>query len=148
MRRENPHHASVVTQFVVGAVGDTDLEILSLSEKLYRQMGLRRTYYSAFHPVEQTPFEHITPTPAQRKHRLYQSSFLLRDYGWTVEELPFQLDTNLRLDVDPKVAWAEENQKDQPVEINCASRQELLRVLRIGQKCRFNFTCSAYRLSD
>ncbi|MBV7329000.1 radical SAM protein [Chloroflexi bacterium TSY] len=79
LRNENPYHASVVTQFVVGAVGDTDLEILSLSENLYQQIGLRRTYYSAFRPVEQTPFENLTPTPFQREHRLYQSSFLLRD---------------------------------------------------------------------
>ncbi|MBV7328999.1 helix-hairpin-helix domain-containing protein [Chloroflexi bacterium TSY] len=48
--------------------------------------------------------------------------------------MPFQQDTNLRLDVDPKIAWAEENLKKRPVEINRASRQELLRIPGIGPK--------------
>ena len=55
--------ASSVTQFVVGAVGDTDLELISLSEKLYRQAGLRRVYYSSFYPVPDTPFENLPPLP-------------------------------------------------------------------------------------
>src|SRR5690606_30583581 len=55
---------STVTQFVVGAVGDTDLELLQVSEHLYQRMGLRRTYYSAFRPVVQTPFDGLEPTPA------------------------------------------------------------------------------------
>src|SRR5690606_14364421 len=80
---------STVTQFVVGAVGDTDLELLQVSEHLYQRMGLRRTYYSAFRPVVQTPFDGLEPTPALREFRLYQASFLLRDYGFQLEELPF-----------------------------------------------------------
>ncbi len=130
------HHyqklASSVTQFVVGAVGDTDLELLSMSEKLYKQAGLARVYYSAFSPVPGTPFENLSPTEAIREFRLYQSSFLLRDYQWDVEELPFLRDGNLRVDVDPKRAWADAHLINQPVEIMRAEREQLLRVPGIG----------------
>lgn len=125
---------SLVTQLVVGAVGDTDLEHLSLTKRLYQQLGLRRAYYSAFHPIAETPFENLPATPALREHRLYQASFLLRDYGWDVEELPFEPNGNLRLDVDPKRAWADEHLRTQPVEVMAATREELLRVPGIGPK--------------
>jgi len=134
MRQAESMRASVVTQFVVGAVGDTDLELLSLSEKLYKQLNLKRTYYSAFRPVIQTPFENLTSTPKERERRLYQSSFLLRDYGWNVEELPFGRDTNLPLHIDPKAAWAKENLSHEPIEINHATRHQLLRIPGIGPK--------------
>jgi predicted DNA-binding helix-hairpin-helix protein len=77
IRQENPYQklARTVTQFVVGAVGDTDHELLSISNRLYRQMGLTRAYYSGFSPVEQTPFENLSPTDPLREHRLYQASF-------------------------------------------------------------------------
>ena len=64
LRQRERLRASVVTQFVVGAVGDTDLELLQISESLYNQYGLRRAYYSAFHPVSHTPFENLAPTSA------------------------------------------------------------------------------------
>ena len=124
--------ASSVTQFVVGAVGDTDLELLSMSDKLYSQAKLARVYYSAFSPVPGTPFENLPPTEAIREFRLYQSSFLLRDYRWDVEELPFRRDGNLPTDVDPKQAWADENLIHQPIELMVAERQQLLRVPGIG----------------
>ncbi len=133
LRDKEQLRASVVTQFVVGAVGDTDLELLQVSETLYRQMGLRRAYYSAFNPVDQTPFEDLPATPALRQLRLYQASFLLRDYGWNVEEMPFVGPGNLPLDVDPKLAWATENLTT-PLEVNHASREELLRVPGIGPR--------------
>ena len=133
LRDKEQLRASVVTQFVVGAVGDTDLELLQVSETLYRQMGLRRAYYSAFNPVDQTPFEDLPATPALRQMRLYQASFLLRDYGWNVEEMPFVGPGNLPLDVDPKLAWATENLTT-PLEVNRASRDELLRVPGIGPR--------------
>jgi predicted DNA-binding helix-hairpin-helix protein len=132
LKRTEGLRASIVTQFVVGAVGDTDLELLQLSEQLYQQFGLRRAYYCAFHPVAGTPFDNLTPVAPQREFRLYQASFLLRDYGWSVEELPFQSDTNLPLDQDPKRAWAEVHLRQAPVELNRAGRAELLRVPGIG----------------
>lgn len=136
IRRDHPHErlARTVTQFVVGAVGDTDLELLSLTEKLHRQAGLTRAYYSPFSPIIQTPLENVDPTPTIREHRLYQSSFLLRDYGWSVEELPFVEMGNLRTDIDPKRAWAELNLRHAPLDLMSASREELMRVPGIGPK--------------
>lgn len=136
IRREHPHErlARSVTQFVVGAVGDTDLELLSLSEQLYRRLGLVRAYYSAFHPVIGTPLENVPAVHPIREHRLYQSSFLLRDYGWDVEDLPFNEQGNLRTDVDPKRAWADIHLRHAPVEVMTAERQTLLRIPGIGPK--------------
>lgn len=136
IRRQHPYQklANTVTQFVVGAVGDTDQELLSLSARLYREMGLARAYYSGFSPVQQTPFENLTPTDPLREHRLYQASFLLRDYGWNVADLPFMTDGNMSLTLDPKRAWAEEHLLIAPVEIMTATREQLLRVPGIGPK--------------
>lgn len=132
LRQEEGLRASVVTQFVVGAVGDTDLELLQITDKLYNQMELRRTYYSSFRPVSHTPFDGLAPSSSQREFRLYQASFLLRDYGWQVEDLPFQTDTNLPLESDPKRIWADHNLLDAPIELNQANRAQLLHVPGIG----------------
>jgi predicted DNA-binding helix-hairpin-helix protein len=131
-------HTTVVTQFVVGAVGDTDLELLSLSDRLYRQLALSRVYYSAFGPVIQTPFENVPAVDPQREFRLYQASFLLRDYKWDVEELNFTQTGNLDLTIDPKRAWAEAKLRDKPIDLMRASREELMRVPNIGPKCADN----------
>jgi predicted DNA-binding helix-hairpin-helix protein len=69
-----------------------------------------------------------------REHRLYQASFLLRDYGFDLEEMPFTHDGNLPLPTDPKLAWAQQNLKEKPLEINKAGRRELLRIPGIGPK--------------
>ncbi|QBD76290.1 radical SAM protein [Ktedonosporobacter rubrisoli] len=136
IRRQHPEErlAGTVTQFVVGAVGDTDQELLSLSEQLYRQVGLSRVYYSGFNPVLQTPFEQMPATDPLREHRLYQASFLLRHYGWRVKDLAFLAAGNLPTDMDPKRAWAERYLRGTPVEIMTASRGRLLRVPGIGPK--------------
>lgn len=130
----NGRWPSSVTQFVVGAVGDSDLELLHTTDMLYRQLHLRRAYYSAFHPIDDTPLEGQPATAPLRQHRLYQASFLLRDYGFGLEEMPFEQQTqNLPLDSDPKLAWARANLHD-PVEINRAERRDLLRIPGIGPK--------------
>jgi predicted DNA-binding helix-hairpin-helix protein len=77
--------------------------------------------------------EDVPPTSPRREQRLYQASFLLRDYGFILEDLPFDGVQNLPLDADPKLAWARENLKD-PVEINRADRHMLLRVPGIGPR--------------
>src|SRR5438445_5449432 len=124
--------AGTVTQFVVGAVGDTDQELLALSNRLYRQYGLTRAYYSGFSPVIQTPFENLPPTDPLREHRLYQASFLLRDYGWKVEDLHFLSDGNMELALDPKRAWAEVHLREAPVEVMAANREQGVYVRAIG----------------
>jgi len=131
LKRDEGLRASLVTQFVVGAVGENDLELMATSERLYQEWGLRRAYYSSFAPNEQTPFENLPPSPPQRSFRLYQASFLLRDYGWNLEELPFLDDGFLPLEKDPKLAWAEQHLHE-PLEVNRAERAELLRVPGIG----------------
>jgi predicted DNA-binding helix-hairpin-helix protein len=136
IRRDYPHEklARTVTQFVVGAVGDTDVELLSLSNSLHRHLGLTRAYFSAFHPVLQTPLENVAPTDPMREFRLYQSSFLLRDYNWEVEDLPFNDNGNLPMTVDPKQAWADAHLRDHPVDLRTAQRNQLMRVPGIGPK--------------
>ncbi|MEA3349440.1 MAG: helix-hairpin-helix domain-containing protein [Chloroflexota bacterium] len=125
---------SSVTQFVVGGVDESDLELLTATEYLYAQTGLARVYFSAFHPIADTPFENRAASPPEREHRLYQASFLLRDYGFGLEELPFQAAENLPLEIDPKLAWAQRNLRQQPIELNTARREILLRVPGIGPK--------------
>jgi len=126
---------SLSTQFVVGPAGESDLELLLTSSYLYNELGLARTYFSGFNPVPNTPLEAQPPTNLRREYRLYQASFLLRDYGFDVEELPFGQVGDLPLDVDPKMAWARRNLQENPVEVNTADRRALLRIPGIGPKC-------------
>jgi predicted DNA-binding helix-hairpin-helix protein len=88
----------------------------------------------AFNPVPDTPLEDVSPENPWRQHRLYQASFLLRDYGFDLEELPFTQEGNLPLDADPKMAWAQHNLAEDPVELNRAEPDALLRVPGIGPK--------------
>ena len=128
------HWPSSVTQFVAGGAGESDLELLSATQYLYRHLGLKRTYYSRFNPIPDTPLENEPPTLPIREHRLYQASFLLKDYGFELEELPFEADGSLPVQSDPKLAWAQRNLVEQPIEINRADRHMLLRIPGIGQR--------------
>lgn len=123
---------SHTTQFVVGASGESDREILKWTDWLYRARGLYRAYYSAY----QVPDEHTRlaapPTPLLREHRLYQSDFLLRKYGFSLEELVFEETGDLSLTVDPKERWAREHPEAFPVEIMKAPQELLLRVPGLG----------------
>jgi len=130
----NGRWPSMTTQFVVGAVGESDLELLSTTEALHRQMRLGRAYFSAFHPITDTPFEGLPAASPRRELHLYQASFLLRDYGFTVEELPFDPGGNLPARIDPKLAWAEQNLSESPLEINQVNRRDLLRIPGVGPR--------------
>jgi predicted DNA-binding helix-hairpin-helix protein len=130
----NGRWASTVTQFVVGGAEESDVELVSTSEYLYRELKLKRTYYSAFSPIVDTPLENHRPENPWREHRLYQASFLLRDYGFAMEELPFNQQGNLPLNKDPKTAWAEQTLLHKPIEVNTATREQLLLVPGIGPK--------------
>lgn len=123
---------SIVTQFVVGAVGDTDAELLGLTSQLYRQLHLARAYYSAFSPVLHTPLENLAAVDPLREFRLYQASFLLRDYAWDFEELDFLPEGNLPLTIDPKIAYAERHLRENPIDVMTADRRQLLRIPGIG----------------
>jgi putative DNA modification/repair radical SAM protein len=126
--------AGMTTQLVVGAAQETDREILASIDWLYRNLHLRRAYYSAFSPVPGTPLESRPPTPLLREHRLYQSDWLLKFYGFRFEELPFERSGNLPLDADPKHAWAGLHPELFPVEVNSAALEQLLRVPGIGPR--------------
>ena len=96
---------STTTQFVVGGAGESDLELLTISHYLIQKLALGRTYFSAFSPISDTPLENHPAENPLREHRLYQASFLFRDYGFDLEEMPFDEAGNLPLNVDPKLAW-------------------------------------------
>jgi predicted DNA-binding helix-hairpin-helix protein len=124
--------SGVTTQFVAGAAGECDAEILTTTHHLYRRLGLRRTYYSGFRPVGGTPLDSVPPMPAVRQLRLYQADFLIAQYGFEMADLAFGPEGNLDEARDPKAAWAEGHPEAFPVEANAAVREELLRVPGIG----------------
>jgi len=130
----NGRWPSTVTQFVAGGADESDLELLTTTDWLMRNVRLKRAYFSAFRPISDTPLENKSAVDPLREHRLYQASFLLRDYGFELEEMPFAQDGNLPLPTDPKLAWAQQNLREKPVEINQAQRHELLRIPGIGPK--------------
>jgi predicted DNA-binding helix-hairpin-helix protein len=123
-----------VTQYVVGGSDESDLELLTTTSWLHKNVHLGRAYFSAFSPIRDTPLENKSPTDPLREHRLYQASFLLRDYGFDLEELPFVENGNLPLSTDPKLAWAQVNLSERPLEINLAEKRQLLRIPGIGPK--------------
>ena len=125
--------AGIDTQVMVGVVGESDLEHLKLSEELYRNYKLTRIYFSPFEPIIGTPFENKPPCPLDRVKRLYQATFLLRDYGFTLNDLKTILgDDNMLPDIDPKVAYAKINKHMFPVNINEATFFEIVRIPGIG----------------
>jgi len=133
VNREKLLKGGITTQLVVGAAKETDREILSLSDKLYRNYKLWRVYYSAFMPILGTPLEGLSPCLPLREYRLYQADFLLKGYGFTSEELPFEEDGSLPQEHDPKLAWALKHPEMFPLEINKADFTELLKVPGIGR---------------
>ena len=141
IRRTVPAHKfwngrwpSTVTQFVAGGADESDLELLTTTNWLNKNVRLRRAYFSAFHPIRDTPFENKPSVDPMREHRLYQASFLLRDYGFDLEDLPFTDASNLPLNADPKQAWAQKYLTNKPIEINKAEKRELIRIPGIGLK--------------
>jgi len=123
---------SHTTQFVVGASGESDREILKWTDWLYKGRGLYRAYYSAYEiPDEDTSLE-APATPLMREHRLYQSDFLLRKYGFSLDEFVFERAGHLSLTVDPKERWAQDHPEAFPVEIMTAPPEILLRVPGLG----------------
>jgi predicted DNA-binding helix-hairpin-helix protein len=120
------------TQVMVGASGETDRELLGTAQYLYRKLGLKRVYYSAFRPVKNTPLEGLAPCPKMRQIRLYQADILIREYRFSAEEILGDEDF-LDLRRDPKEAWALRNAEMFPVEINRADYETLIRVPGIGK---------------
>lgn len=124
--------AGLATQFVVGAAGESDFDLLLTTAWLYRDLDLRRVYFGAFRPAAGTPLEGQAATPFVREQRLKEADWLLRHYGFEQRELPYEQDGNLPLHVDPKLAWALSHPERFPIELNYADQEDLLRVPGLG----------------
>jgi putative DNA modification/repair radical SAM protein len=122
------------TQMIVGADATDDRAILGTSVNLYGSYGLKRVYYSAFSPIPDASraLPLIAP-PLMREHRLYQADWLLRFYGFSLEEITGE-SAMLPLDMDPKLAWALRHRERFPVDLNRADREMLMRVPGLGTK--------------
>lgn len=125
--------AGQTTQLIVGATQDHDVNILKLSEGLYKHFNLKRVYYSAYIPVLSHPnLPAISKPPLLREHRLYQADWLLRFYGFKADELLNERQRDFDLELDPKSNWAMNNINLFPIEINRADYEMILRVPGIG----------------
>ncbi len=123
------------TQMIVGATPDTDFQILRLTEGLYKKFQLKRVFYSAYIPVgTHALLPKNVPPPLLREHRLYQSDWLLRYYGFRVDEIVDEAHPQLDPLLDPKCGWALRHLDLFPVEVNRADRETLLRVPGLGVK--------------
>lgn len=124
------------TQIIVGAESSTDAHILDAADTLYRSYRLKRVYYSAFSPIPHasTRLPNQAP-PLVREHRLYQADWLLRYYGFSLQELISAMPAGqLDLEIDPKTAWALANRDDFPIDVNSADRSQLLRIPGFGTR--------------
>jgi putative DNA modification/repair radical SAM protein len=125
------------TQMIVGADSASDGEIIGRASLLYDRFRLRRVYYSAFSPIpDASDVLPLQRPPLMREHRLYQSDWLMRFYGFKPSEVADAAgaDGMLPLDMDPKLAWALKHRENFPVDVNRAPREALLRVPGLGVK--------------
>ena len=123
------------TQMIVGADSASDVDIVGKASTLYGRFGLRRVYYSAFSPIpDASAVLPLQRPPLIREHRLYQSDWLMRFYGYSPQEVGQAADPlgMLPLDIDPKLAWALKFRDVFPVDVNRAPREMLLRVPGLG----------------
>jgi probable DNA metabolism protein len=136
--RHAPRFASAgqSTQLIVGASPESDHEILSLANRLYHRQALRRVYYSAYVPVGDlnTSLQKIAEPPLQRENRLYQADWLIRLYGYSIDDVISSKTPYLDLKLDPKLAFALRHASLFPIDINTADREMILRVPGIGLK--------------
>jgi predicted DNA-binding helix-hairpin-helix protein len=124
------------TQVIVGADDTSDETVLETSSTLYKRYGLRRVYYSAFSPIpDASKVLPLKSPPLQRETRLYQADWLLRHYGFGVDEIVAGgANGMLDLAIDPKTAWALNHRHRFPIDVNTADREMLLRVPGLGTR--------------
>ncbi len=128
--------AGLSSQMVIGATGESDFDIMQTADTLYKNYHLKRVYYSGYVPIsvdERLPILG-SPVPMLREHRLYQTDWLMRVYGFNMDEIVNNDHKNLDLMLDPKIGWALRNLHVFPVDINKAEKELLLRVPGIGFK--------------
>lgn len=122
------------TQVIIGATPESDHQVLQTANYFYNNFNLKRVYYSGYVPVladKRLPALN-TAVPMVRENRLYQADWLLRFYGFKVNEIVNSEQPLLDLDIDPKLSWAIRNMQSFPVDINHADLQLILRVPGIG----------------
>lgn len=121
---------------IVGATPDHDRDILRLSSALYARPTMRRVYYSGY--IHVNTYDKRLPIlkqpPLVRENRLYQADWLLRFYQFKVDEIVDDMNPDLDLEIDPKLAWALRHPEMFPVDINKAPYELILRVPGIGVK--------------
>jgi putative DNA modification/repair radical SAM protein len=124
------------TQMIVGADAATDSDIVARADNLYNRFAMRRVYYSAFSPIpDASAVLPLKRPPLMREHRLYQSDWLMRFYGFAPAEVQDATEAGmLPLDIDPKLAWALKHRDWFPVDVNRSSKEQLLRVPGLGTK--------------
>ena len=124
------------TQMIVGATSENDFQMLSVTQALYHNFGLKRVFYSAYVPVNEDSHLPSLPggPPLLREHRLYQADWLLRYYHFQADELLSEEEPNFNVLFDPKCNWALKHLEYFPVEINRADYEMLLRVPGLGYK--------------
>ncbi len=124
------------TQMIVGASPESDWQVMQKADQLYKSFGLKRVYYSAYVPVmedNRLPALSSAP-PVLRENRLYQTDWLLRFYGFSLEEILNQQHPDLSTEMDPKLTWALRNLHLFPVDINTADYEMILRIPGLGVK--------------
>ena len=128
--------AGQTTQMMVGASGESDLQMLQLSAALYKKFEMKRVYFSAYVPInEDSRLPQIAQPPTHRENRLYQADWLMRFYGFEASELLDEAHPNFDPDYDPKLIWAIRHPEHFPVDVNTATYQELIRVPGLGIQC-------------
>jgi probable DNA metabolism protein len=133
-----PHYAPAgqSTQLIVGASPESDHRILQLADRLYQHQALKRVYYSAYVPVggSGTRLPNLAEPPLQRENRLYQADWLIRLYGFAIDDVISSEIPYLDLKIDPKQAFALRNPSLFPIDINAADYHMILKVPGIGLK--------------
>ena len=122
------------TQMIVGASGETDLQILTLSAGFYKQQQMKRVYFSGYVPINADKRLPVITTkpPLLREHRLYQADWLMRFYKFEYNEILDEKNPFLDPDLDPKVMWALRHPECFPVDLQTADYEMILRVPGIG----------------
>lgn len=125
------------TQMVIGATPESDFEIMNVADTYYKNFNLKRVYYSGYIPIasDNSLLPQIgTKPPLVRENRLYQTDWLMRFYGFELNEILNNDFKNLDMDIDPKLSWALRNPHLFPIDINTADYQMIIRIPGVGRQ--------------